>query len=116
MSTIADLPPGLPIERAAADRVAATCKRFFRHWPQGLPPSGVLVTSLNEQIPFSGFLAGDDLLMIERRVPDTLGSRKIIIPFALIHSVRITDVVKDKLFRDAGFEPPAPRPASREPI
>jgi hypothetical protein len=110
MSTIAESPADLNV----SDSVADIWRRFFLRWPPGLAPSGVLVTSLNEQIPFAGFLVHRDLLLVERRVPDTLGSRKIIIPFGLIHSVKITDVVKDKLFRDAGFDPPAPRSPAKD--
>ncbi len=90
-------------------------RQFFRDWPEGLPPGGVLVTTYDEQIPFLGYMTGEDMLLLERRNPDTVGARKIVIPYSNIAALKITDVVKQKPFLKAGFEEPQnAKPARRE--
>lgn len=76
---------------------------FFQQWPKEMPHRGVIVTALNEQIPFSGFLVSEHLLLVERQMPDTVGTRKVLMPFHSILMVKICDVVKTKVFQDAGF-------------
>ena len=79
-------------------------KDFFRAWPVEIARRGVVVASFGEQIPFDSFMFGDNLLFLDRSVPDTIGARKIVIPYANIAAVKITDVVKNKLFIPLGFE------------
>ena len=81
-------------------------KTFFAAWPAGLDRRGVLVCSFGEQIPFDSFMPGERLLIVDRSVPDTMGARKIVIPYANIAAVKFTDVVKNKLFLPLGFEEP----------
>ena len=78
-------------------------KRLFCEWPTKMPRRGVLITSQDEQIPFSGFLTQQGLLLIERKTPDTLGSRIVILPYENIVGLKLTDVVSPKLFQDLGF-------------
>lgn len=87
-------------------------KDFFRAWPAGVDRRGVLVTSFGEQIPFDSFMPGDKLLIVDRSVPDTIGARKIVIPYTNIAAVKFTDVVKNKVFTPLGFEEP---PSKRGP-
>ena len=47
------------------------------------------------------------LLLLERKIPDTLGARKILLPYSQILAVKITDVVKMKAFQSLGFDEPA---------
>ena len=54
---------------------------FFHKWPKDLPHRGVLVTNFNEQIPFDGFMTTETMLLVERRTPDTIGARKLILPY-----------------------------------
>lgn len=79
-------------------------KKLFCEWPIKMPRQGVLITSRDEQIPFAGFLTHQGLLLIERKTPDTMGSRIVILPYENIAGVKLTDVVSPKLFRDLGFE------------
>jgi hypothetical protein len=82
---------------------ASVWRGLFEKWPKDLPHRGVLVTNFDEQIPFEGFLAGDTLLLIDRRTPDTMGARKVIIPFANIVALKLTDVLKAQPFTEIGF-------------
>jgi hypothetical protein len=81
----------------------------FRKWPAELERRGVLVTAFDEQIPFDGFAVSERLLLLERKIPDTTGARKILIPFGQIVAVKITDVVKMKAFQALGFDDPTPK-------
>jgi hypothetical protein len=76
---------------------------FFLAWPKDMLRRGVLVTTFEEQIPFDGFLTTDTLLLLERRTPDTIGARKVILPFGNIAAIKLVDVVKQKILATAGF-------------
>ena len=78
-------------------------KRFFCEWPEKLPRRGVLVTSQDDQIPFSGFLTQQGLLLIERTTPDSMGARVVILPYENVAGLKLVDVVSPKLFKDLGF-------------
>lgn len=75
---------------------------FLTRWPAQLPRRGVVVTAL-EQIPFDGFMLCDRLLLLERRAPDSLGARTVLVPLAEIQSLKFTDVVKSATFQALGF-------------
>ena len=76
---------------------------YFLNWPKELPQRGVLVTSFGEQIPFDGFMPTDALLLIERRTPDTIGARKVILSYTQIVAIKLVDVLKAKVLTAAGF-------------
>jgi hypothetical protein len=78
-------------------------KSFFNNWPSGIQHRGVLVTSLNEAIPFKGFMLKDDVLLLDRSNPDSMGARFILIDFASINSVRLIDPLNEAVFAGAGF-------------
>ncbi len=80
-----------------------TWKVTFTGWPTNVAHRGIVLTSLNESIPFKGFMIKDDLLLLERANPDSLGARFILIGFDGIHSVRFTDPIKESIFTAAGF-------------
>jgi hypothetical protein len=82
-------------------------------WPDDLSRKGVLVTAFGEQIPFCDFMTRDDMLMIERKTPDTMGARQILLKFDQIVGLKITDVVKPKVFSTMGFQGGAPVKASK---
>jgi hypothetical protein len=84
-------------------------RNCFRQWPADLERHGVLVTSFGEQIPFSGFAPSDELLLLERHTPDTMGARMVLISYQQIQAVKIVDVVKLKSFESLGFAIPPPR-------
>ncbi len=78
-------------------------KRWFQNWPKDVPPRGVLVVKFGEQIAFDGFLVSDEMVLVERRAPDTIGARKVLAPFDEIAAVKFTDVVRGKSFEPLGF-------------
>lgn len=75
---------------------------MFQNWPAVLPRRGVLITTF-EQVPFHEFLTSDELLLVQRRTPDTQGARDIMVPYDQIVGLKITEVVRPKTYRDAGF-------------
>ena len=82
---------------------SAIWKDVFTNWPTGIPRRGVLVSTLNESMPFKGFLIKDDLLLLERSNPDSLGARFILIGFDAINTVKLIDPLKESVFTSAGF-------------
>jgi hypothetical protein len=84
-------------------------KSWFQDWPENLPRQGVVATVLGDQIPFSGFLVGETMLLLQRRAPDSMGARQVLLPYQRIDSVKITDVVDAKVFRSAGFQGKLPK-------
>lgn len=100
------------LELSAPVDDAAAWRDCFRHWPEDVERRGVLVTLLNDQIPFDNFLTSDTMLLLERRTPDTVGARKVIVSYRQIAAVKIVDVVKPRSFVGLGFEMP---PAKRGP-
>jgi hypothetical protein len=83
--------------------VAAAWHEVFQSWPAGVPRRGVVVTLLNEQIPFAEFLMTPRLLLLDRPAPDSMGARKVMVPFGQIAAVKITEVVKNSAFSPLGF-------------
>ncbi len=79
-------------------------KDFFMKWPSELPKRGVLVTEFNEQISFSGFMASEAFLLIQRKSPDSLGARMVLLPYEQISAMKIIDVIKAKAFKAMGFQ------------
>jgi hypothetical protein len=87
--------------------------QFLARWPQGLSREGVVVPKFGEQIPFVGFLLTKDLVVFERRAPDTVGARRVVMPLAAIEAVKITEPVGDEVLVKAGFSTSsAQQPAS----
>ena len=63
----------------------------------------MLVTTYDEQIAFVGFMVGTDTILVERQTPDSVGARKIVIPFNKINAIKITDPISADVFQQAGF-------------
>src|SRR5882724_5423739 len=82
---------------------AAAWRACFHGWPVNIPQRGVLVTTFDEQIPFASFMVADELLFLERRNPDTLGTRSVIVLFANIAALKIIDPIEAREFRSFGF-------------
>ncbi len=78
-------------------------KKLFEEWPAEMPRRGVLVTNYAEQVPFDGFVTTEEMVLVERATPDSLGARALILPFAYISAVKLTDVLKPKALETAGF-------------
>ena len=84
--------------------ITETWKRLFQRWPQDLPQRGVVTTTLNEQLPFKGFMLAGETVLLERTNPDPLGTRFIFLPYANVAAVKIVDVIKEKIFAAMGYE------------
>ena len=97
------------------DPSATIWRQFFATWPAGIPQKGVAVTSFGEQVNFVSFLMSEHLLMLERLAPDTVGGRRLMIPYGEIKSVKITEPVKDDLFLAAGYLTAGKRSKSTRP-
>jgi hypothetical protein len=93
--------PAQPLEAVGSASIWRGC---FRAWPSNVPQRGVLVTTFDEQIPFASFMVTDELLFIERRNPDTLGTRSVIMPYGNIAAVKIVDPIEPREFRTFGFQ------------
>jgi hypothetical protein len=84
-------------------------KELFSNWPDAVPRRGVLVTSFDEQIPFTGFWTSKEFLLVERRIPDSLGSRMVVVPYDNVSALKITEVLQANVFRAIGFDTPPPQ-------
>jgi len=84
-------------------------KDFLRNWPADVDRRGIVVTNYDDQIPFEGFMTSETMVLLERKAPDTVGARKVLLPFSSILAIKITDVIKAKSFQSAGFEDGRPR-------
>jgi hypothetical protein len=80
-------------------------RRCFESWPSELERRGVLVTTFGEQILFDSFAISPDLLLVERRAPDTVGARTVIVSYEQIAALKIVEVTKQKAFQSMGFVP-----------
>ena len=91
-----------------AKDVADIWRQCFQQWPVDLDRRGVLVTSFDEQIPFEGFATSEEMVLLERRAPDTVGARMVLIAYQNIQALKIVDVAKLKSFQALGFVIPPP--------
>lgn len=82
---------------------------LFRSWPEDLPRRGVAVTLFGEQITFDGFLYTEQMVLLNRRNPDTVGTRQIILPYDQLSAVKITDIVKTRTYNSMGFKGTLPK-------
>ena len=94
-------------------RDANDWKVIFDNWPRDTPRSGVVVSSFDEQILFVEFLTTSEFVLLERRAPDAVGARKVIIPYSEIRAVKIVEPVKLEVFEPLGFEGARPAPQSQ---
>ena len=78
-------------------------KSVFTNWPEAIARRGILVSSLNEAMPFKGFMVKDDMLLLERTNPDAMGARYILLSFDAINNVKFTDPLKESVFTGAGY-------------
>ena len=79
-------------------------KAYFSNWPEDLAKQGILITNFDEQIPFAGFLTSNTFLLLDRKTPDSLGARTVILSYGNVTALKVTDVVDQKIFRSIGFE------------
>lgn len=82
---------------------------LLERWPKDMPHKGVIMTELNESIPFVGFAYDDDLMVVQRQTPDAIGARQAIIPFRAISYLKITAIVLPKTYTEFGFKGTMPK-------
>ncbi len=92
--------------------VAEIWREFFLNWPTSFSRRGVAIAAFNEQIPFSDFLIGGDILILERPTPDATGGRRVALPFARIDAVKYTDPLRTEQLIEAGFQSARSQPAT----
>lgn len=83
---------------------AADWKSLFTNWPTAIPRRGIVTNSLNEPMPFKGYMIRGDVLLLERTNPDAMGGRFILLSFTSIDSVKLIDPIKEADMAAAGFE------------
>jgi hypothetical protein len=82
---------------------AENWKSFFLEWPADFPHSGIVLSTLNEAMPFRNFWLRDDMLLLERTNPDAMGGRFLILGFEVINSVKFTSPLSDAVIDGSGF-------------
>lgn len=82
---------------------AFTYRELFDRWPTTLQRRGIVTTTLNESIPFRGFMTTETMLLLERNNPDQLGARYIYIEYSAINCVKLIDPAKTASFTELGF-------------
>ncbi|MCH8840192.1 MAG: hypothetical protein IH831_05860 [Planctomycetes bacterium] len=78
-------------------------KSFFTDWPADLPHNGVLVSTLKEAIPFKNFWLKNDLLLLERTVPDATGGRFLLLGFEVINLIKFINPLTEATILESGF-------------
>ena len=81
-----------------------TWRGVFSDWPAGIPRRGIIVSTLNEAIPFKGFMVKGETLLLERTNPDAIGARFILLAFDAINCLKFVDPLKEAVFTSAGYE------------
>lgn len=78
-------------------------QQLFENWPAETPKIGIVVTNFQENIGFTNFMTSDGLLAIERDRPDSIGARKVVVAYAAIVAVKITDTSEFARMSALGF-------------
>jgi len=76
---------------------------LFGQWPDAIARRGIVITSLNDQIPFNGFMTSEHFVVFSRNAPDALGARTVMLPYEMLASIKMTDIVKSTAYQAAGF-------------
>ena len=77
-------------------------RKFFVEWPECVGPNGVVITDF-EQIPFVAYMLQEHFVLLERRTPDTVGARRVLVPYSEIRSVKLCNPVKTEELAQCGF-------------
>ena len=87
-----------------AGSLAEQWRELFSNWPEQRPRHGIVISSWQEILPFDEYLISDAVLFLNRPQPDSVGSRKVMIPFSQILAVKFTDVFELDEFSSMGFQ------------
>ena len=88
---------------SAPDQQSEFC-RIFSDWPVSIERKGVLITSVGENVPFVDFMLNGNLILVDRGIPDTAGSRRVILALECIVGIKITDPIEMARFTAMGFQ------------
>jgi hypothetical protein len=75
----------------------------FKNWPAVIPKRGLVVSTLNETVPFKSFLLKGETLLLERTNPDAAGTRYVVLAYDAIHMLKLIDPIKESAFNTAGY-------------
>jgi hypothetical protein len=87
---------------------AENWKSFFTEWPAEFPRNGIVISTLNEAMPFKNFWLKDDMLLLERTNPDALGGRFLILGFEVINSIKLISPLNQAAIDRSGFAASSP--------
>ncbi len=79
-------------------------REVFTSWPESIPKRGLVVSTLNETIPFKSFFLKGDTVLLERTNPDPVGTRFIVLAFDAIHMLKLTEPFKESALHAAGYK------------
>lgn len=78
-------------------------RKYFATWPTQFKRRGVVIPSFGEAIAFIDFVMNEDVVVLERPTPDSVGARRVAIPFQMIETVKYTEPLKTEQFLKSGF-------------
>jgi hypothetical protein len=78
-------------------------RQIFHKWPKEMTRRGIIVTKVNETVPFKGFMTTEDMVVLDRTNPDPLGSRFVMIGYGAIEILKFIDALKEDAFAKLGF-------------
>ena len=79
-------------------------RRIFAEWPVSIPRQGMIVTTFGETIPFSNYMLSGELILVERKTPDALGARRVIMGMDSVQAIKILDAIELARFTAMGFQ------------
>lgn len=83
--------------------IANVWRELFAKWPSGFKRKGVAIATFGEAVQFCDFVLNGDVVVLERPTPDTVGARRVVLPFALIEAVKYIEPLKTQQFLENGF-------------
>lgn len=78
--------------------------RILLEWPVSIERKGLLLTSFGEAVPFVDFMLSGNLVLLDRGVPDTSDSRRVILAIDTIVGIKITAPIEMARFTAMGFQ------------
>lgn len=81
-------------------------RMLFENWPEAIPRQGIVVTALQESIPFVNFMVSGGIVLLERDKPDSVGARKVMLTYQAISAVKLPTTMELKAFQVMGFQAP----------
>lgn len=81
-------------------------RTLFENWPDAIERKGTMVSKFGEVVPFVNFLISGSLVLLERSMPDTSGSRKAIMAYESIAVVKLNSAAPLPKFQTMGFQQP----------